>query len=170
MNVYLVQNSVLWLSKGLISDVCSIKEFTFAPSIECRSFKLTAELHLTRNVFYWFEKIWNLSKICILKYRRLFLFPTRFLKLVKNSHKISLFLQLFIHFQSWKLCVIRFSTRLPMICFEKRIYLELCSQVYIKIKILDYLHRNQPLLFGWIKKFNWLGKKTCTQAICFNLL
>ena len=45
--VYVVQNIVLRLSKGLFREICLIKEFTFDPQIAYQSFKLTAELHLT---------------------------------------------------------------------------------------------------------------------------
>ena len=46
--VYYVQNRVLRLSKDLFRETYSIKEFTFDPHIAYQSFKLTAELHLTR--------------------------------------------------------------------------------------------------------------------------
>ena len=48
LDVYIVQNIVLRLSKGLFREVYSIKEFTIEPTIEYQSFKLTAELHLIR--------------------------------------------------------------------------------------------------------------------------
>ena len=51
LDVYVVQNRVLRLSKGLFGETYSIKEFTCDPHIACQSFKLTAELHLTRKKF-----------------------------------------------------------------------------------------------------------------------
>ena len=48
LDVYVVQNRVLRLSKGLFRETYSIKEFTCDPHIACQSFKLTVELHLTR--------------------------------------------------------------------------------------------------------------------------
>ena len=47
-DVFNVQNRVIRLSKGLFRETYSIKEFTFDPQIAYQSFKLTAELHLTR--------------------------------------------------------------------------------------------------------------------------
>ena len=48
LDVYAVQNRVIRLSKGLFRETYSIKEFTFDPHIAYQTFKLTAELHLTR--------------------------------------------------------------------------------------------------------------------------
>ena len=48
LDVFLVQNRVIRLSKGLFRKTYSIKEFTFDPHIAYQSFKLTAELQLTR--------------------------------------------------------------------------------------------------------------------------
>ena len=45
---YVVQNKVLRLSKGLLRETYSIKEFTYEPSTEYQSLELTAEKHLTR--------------------------------------------------------------------------------------------------------------------------
>ena len=53
LDVYVVQNRVIWLSKGLFRETYSIKEFTFDPQIAYQNIKLTAELHLTR------ESVWN---------------------------------------------------------------------------------------------------------------
>ena len=46
--VYVIQNRVLRLSKGLFRETYAIKEFIFDPHIAYQSYKLTAELHLTR--------------------------------------------------------------------------------------------------------------------------
>ena len=48
LNVYVVQNRVLRLSKGLFWEVYSIIEFGFDPHIAYQSYKLPVELHLTR--------------------------------------------------------------------------------------------------------------------------
>ena len=46
---YIVQNRVIRLSKGLFRETYSFKEFVFDPHIAYQSYKLSAELHLTRN-------------------------------------------------------------------------------------------------------------------------
>ena len=51
LDVRIVQNRVIRLSKGLFRETYSIKEFNFDPHIAYQSFKLTAELHLTREEF-----------------------------------------------------------------------------------------------------------------------
>ena len=48
LDVFIVQNTVIRLSKSLFRETYSIKEFTFDSHIAYQSFKLTAELHLTR--------------------------------------------------------------------------------------------------------------------------
>ena len=48
LDVYVVQNRVLRLSKGLFRETYLIKEFIFDPHFAYQSYKLTAELHLTR--------------------------------------------------------------------------------------------------------------------------
>ena len=48
LDVFFVQNRVIRLSKGLFRETHSIKEFTFNSHIAYQSFKLAAELHLTR--------------------------------------------------------------------------------------------------------------------------
>ena len=53
LDVYVVQNRVIRLSKNLLRETYSIKEFTFDPQIAYQSFKLTAELHLTRKEFFF---------------------------------------------------------------------------------------------------------------------
>ena len=65
LDVYVVQNRVIRLSKSLFRETYSIKEFTFDPHITYQSFKLTAELHLTRKEI---------------------LFILEFLKLIKKSY------------------------------------------------------------------------------------
>ena len=48
LDVFIVQDRVIRLSKGLFRENYLIKEFFFELSFEHQSFKLTAELHLTR--------------------------------------------------------------------------------------------------------------------------
>ena len=48
--------------------------------------------------------------------------------------------------------MIKFGIRYPEICFEKLINFELSSQIYIKIKELDYLLKNQQFVINYIKK------------------
>ena len=50
VDVFIEQNKVMRLCKGLFRETYSIKEFTFDPHIAYQSFKLTAELHLTRKL------------------------------------------------------------------------------------------------------------------------
>ena len=47
LDVYVVQNRVLRLSKGMFRETYSIKDFTFDPHIGYQRFELTAELYLT---------------------------------------------------------------------------------------------------------------------------
>ena len=49
--VYVVQNRVFRISKGLFRETYSIEEFAFDPHIAYQSYKLTAELYLTRKFF-----------------------------------------------------------------------------------------------------------------------
>ena len=48
LDVYVIQNRVLRISKCLFRETYSIKEFAFDPHITYQSYKLTAELQLTR--------------------------------------------------------------------------------------------------------------------------
>ena len=57
LDVFIVQNRVIRLSKGLFRETYSIKEFTFDSHIAYHSFKLTAELHLTRKEIFIFSRI-----------------------------------------------------------------------------------------------------------------
>ena len=58
----MVQNSVIRQSKGLFRETYSIKKFTFDPHIAHQSFKLTAELHLTRKDILFILEILKLFK------------------------------------------------------------------------------------------------------------
>ena len=59
-----------------------------------------------------------------------------------------------IHFKETfsKSCLIRFGIRFPEVCFEKFVNSELSSKIYIKIKELDYLLKNQQFLIDYIQK------------------
>ena len=84
LDVYLVQNRVFRLSKGLFRETYSIKEFTFDPHIMYQSYKSTAELHLTRNFFFFhFRKFEFNKKSLTIVLQSFFLFPTQLPKLSK---------------------------------------------------------------------------------------
>ena len=57
LDVYVVQNKVLRLSKSFFRETLSIKEITFEPSFEYQSYKFTAQLHLTRKELFLIKKI-----------------------------------------------------------------------------------------------------------------
>ena len=89
LDVYLVQNKFLRLSKRLLRETYSSKCFTFEPSIEYQSFKLTAELNLSKEEFLFILEIfWMWSKKYMIIYQSLFLFPTRYQNLKPLSCKI----------------------------------------------------------------------------------
>ena len=152
LDVYVVQNRVLRLSKGLFRETYSIKEFTFDSHIAYQSYKLTAELHLTRKeILFILENLKLIKKSYDNISKTLFIpYPTP--KFVKTPQQSALFLHFFKDFQSSKSCMIRFGIRFPEICFEKFINFELSSQIYIKIKELEYLLKNQQFLIDYIQK------------------
>ena len=146
LDVFIVQNRVIRLSKGLFRETYSIKEFTFDPQIAYQCFKLTAELHLTRKeILFIFENLKLIKKSYDNKSKTLFI-PYQKTKFVKTPQQSSLFLHFFKDFQSSKSCLIRFGIRFPEVCFENFVIFELSSQIYIKIKELDYLLKNQQFL------------------------
>ena len=71
-DVYVVQNRVLRLTKGFFRETYSIKEFTFEPHITYQSYKLTAELHLTRNETLFILENLKLKKRRTIKFHILF--------------------------------------------------------------------------------------------------
>ena len=79
LEAFVVQNSVNRLCKSLFRETFSIKEFTFDPLIAYQSFKLMADLHLTRK-----ETLFILMNLKLIKksrtiiYQKLFLSPTRY--------------------------------------------------------------------------------------------
>ena len=86
----------------------------------------------------------NISKTPFIHY------PTpKFVKILQQSCS---FLHFFECFQSSKSCMIKFAIRFLDICCSKRINFELSSQIYINIKELDYLLKNQQFLIAYIHK------------------
>ena len=154
LDVFIVKNRVIRLSKGLFRETYSIKEFTFDSHIAYQSFNLTAELHLTRKVILFILENLNLIKKFydnISTNISLFI-PYPKPKFVKIPQQNFLFLHFFKNFQSSKSCLIRFGIRFPKVCFEKFVNFELSSQIYIKIKELDHLLKNQQFLLDYIQK------------------
>ena len=154
LDVYFVQNRVIRLSKGLFRETYSFKEFIFDPHNAYQSYKLTAELHLTRKEILFILENLKLIKKSYDNISKTLFIPYPILKFVKTPQQISLFLHFFKDFQSSKSCMIRFGIRFPEICFEKFINFELSSQIYIKIKELDYMLKNQQFLIDIYKKFS----------------
>ena len=152
MDVYVVQNRVLRLSKSLFREIYSIKEFTFDPHIAYQSYKLTAELHLTRKKTLFILENLKLIKKSYDKISKTLFIPYSTPKFVKTPRQTSLCLHFFKDFQSSKSCMIRFGIRYPDICFEKFINFELSSQIYIKFKKIDYILKNQQFLIDYIQK------------------
>ena len=145
-------NRVLRLCKGIFRETYSIKEFTFEPGIEYQSYKLTAELHLTRKEILFILENLKLIKKSYKNISKTLFIPYPTPKFVKTPQQSSLFLHFFKDFQSSKSCLIRFGIRFPEICFQKFINFKLSSQSYMKIKELDYLFKNQQFLFDYIQK------------------
>ena len=92
LDVYIVQNRVIRLSKGLFRETYSIKEFIFDPHIAYQSYKLTAELHLTRKeILFILENLKLIKKSYDNISKTLFIpYPTP--KFVKTPQQSSLFL------------------------------------------------------------------------------
>ena len=150
LDLYVVQIRVLRLSKGLFRETYSIKVFTFDPHIAYQSLKLTAVLHLTRKKilfthenFLMKKSYENISKYFFISYP----IPN----FVKTPQQSSLFLHFFKDIQSSNSCLIRFGIRFPEIWFKKFNKFELFSHIYIKIKELDYLLKNQHFLINYIQ-------------------
>ena len=152
LDVYVVQNRVPRLSKGLCRETYSIKEFIFDPHIAYQSYTLTAELHLTRKEFLFILENLKLIKKSYDNISKTLFIPYPTPKFDKTPQQSSLFLHFFKDFQSSKSCMIRFGIRFPEVCFEKFINFELSSQIYIKIKELNYLLKNQQFLIDYIQK------------------
>ena len=113
LDVFIVQNRVIRLSKGLFRETNSIKEFTFDSQTAYQSFKLTAELHLTRKEILFILENLKLIKKSYNNISKTLFIPYPLPKFVKTPQQSSLFLQLFKDFQSSKSCLIRFGIRFP---------------------------------------------------------
>ena len=145
-------DSYFFLNFLEVRETYSIKEFTFDSHIAYQSFKLTAELHLTRKeILFILESLKLIKKLYDNISKTLFI-PYPKPKFVKTSQQNSLFLHFFKDFQSSKSCLIRFGIRFPEVCFEKFVNFELSSQIDIKIKELDYLLKNQQFLIDYTQK------------------
>ena len=103
LDVYVVQNRILRLSKGLFRETYSITEFIFDPHIAHRSYKLTSELHLTRKeILFILEKMKLIKKSYDNISKTLFIpYPTP--KFVKTPQQSSLFLHFFLSFSKLKI-------------------------------------------------------------------
>ena len=62
LDVYVFQNRVIRLRKGLFREFYSIKEFTLEPFIEHQMFKLTVEIHLKKKSLFTFENLKLIKK------------------------------------------------------------------------------------------------------------
>ena len=152
MDVYVIKNRFRRLSKDLFRETYSIKEFIFDPHIAYQSYKITAELHLTRKEFLFILENLKLIKKSYNNISKILFITNPTPKFVKIPQQSSLFLHFLNDFQSSKSCMIRFGIRFPEICFENFINFELSSQIYIKIKELEYLLKNQQFLIDYIQK------------------
>ena len=103
LDVCVVANRVLRLSKCLFRETCSIKEFTFDPYIAYQSFKLTAELHLTKKEFFFILEKLKFIKKPYDKVSQIFFFLTD-TQICKNSPAMLFILRFFtnFHFQNPK--------------------------------------------------------------------
>ena len=131
LDVFVVQNRIIRLSRGLFREFYPLKEFIFDPHIAYQSYKLTAELHLTRKFFLIVLENWKLIKKLYDIISKTLFIPYPKPKFVKTPQQSSSFLHFFKDFQSSKSCMIRFGIRFPEVCFEKFINFELSSQIYI---------------------------------------
>ena len=87
-------------------------------------------------------------------------------KFVKPPQQSSFFLHFFEDFRSSKSCMIRFKINFPEIYSEKLINFELPSQIYIKIKKLDYLFKNLLFRIDYIlKKINQFNLKNVEMLL-----
>ena len=133
LDVYVVQNRLLRLSKGLFREKHSSKYLTFEASFEYQSFKLTADINLSREEFLLIlETLKVIKKIYDNISKSLFI-PYSIPKFKTTSLQSCLFLH-FNDFQNSKSCLFRFGVRLPEICFKKTHQLRV---------IISNLHQNQ---------------------------
>ena len=98
LGLYVVKNRVLRLSKSLFRETYSIKEITCDPHIACQSFKLTAELHLTRKQVLFILENLKLIKMSYDNISKSLFIPFPIPKFVKTPQQSSLFLHFFKNF------------------------------------------------------------------------
>ena len=157
LDVYVVRNRVLRLSKGLFREAYSIKVFTFDPTY-CVS-KLQTYGWITphkERIFVYSENLKLIKKLYDILSKSIFI-PYSIPIFVKTPQQISLFLHFFKDFQNSNSCLSRFGIRFPEICFEKFNNFELSSHIYINIKKLDYLLKNQQFLIDYIQKIQLIS-------------
>ena len=103
LDVFIVQNRVIRLSKGLFRETYSIKEFTFDSHIAYQSFKLTAELYLTRKEILFILENLKLIKKSYDNISKTLFIPYPNPKIVKTPQQSSLFLHFFKDFYKFKI-------------------------------------------------------------------
>ena len=94
--LFIVQNRVFRLSKGLFRETYSIKEFIFDPHIAYQSYKLTAELYLTRKEFLFILENLKLMKKSYDNISKTLFIPYPTPKFVKTPQQSSLFLHFYL--------------------------------------------------------------------------
>ena len=103
LDVYVVQNKVLRVSKSLFRETYSNKEFIFDPYFAYQSYKFTAELHLTRKeVFFYFRKLEINKKKSYDKISKTLFIPYPTPNFVITSQQCSLFLHFLKRFSKFK--------------------------------------------------------------------
>ena len=108
LDVFIVQNGVIRLSKSLFRETYSIKEFTFDLQLAYQNFKFMAELHLTRKeILFILDNLKLIRKSYGILSKTLFI-PYPMPKFVQTLQQISSLLHFFKDFQSSKTCLIRF--------------------------------------------------------------
>ena len=88
LDVYVIQNRVLRLSKGLFRETYSIKEFIFDPHFAYQSYKLTVALHLTRKEILFILENLKLIKKSYNNISKSLFFPTQLPNLSKLPSKV----------------------------------------------------------------------------------
>ena len=103
LDVFAFQIRVIRLSKSLLRETYTTKKFSFQPSNEYESFKLTAELHLTKKKYLFILESLKLIKKLYDNISKTLFIPYRFLKLVKIPRQSSLFLHFYKRFSKFKI-------------------------------------------------------------------
>ena len=154
LDVFNVQNRVIRLSKGLFRETYSIKEFTFDSHIKYQSFKLTAELHLTRKEILFILENLKLIKKSYDNISKTLFIPYPKPKFVKTPQQSSLFLHFFKDFQSSKSCLIRFGIKFPEVALKNSSTLSYLRKFTSKSKNLTIYSRISFISLITYKKFN----------------